>query len=59
MTIYVYEKHNNFFVNLLYVDDFLLMCDDFDGLLKHIKTISSFEFDMKDLGPIEYYLAIQ
>jgi hypothetical protein len=28
-------------------------------LLKHIKTISSFEFDMKDLGPIEYYLAIQ
>jgi hypothetical protein len=35
------------------------MCDDFDGLLKHIKTISSFEFDMKDLGPIEYYLAIQ
>jgi hypothetical protein len=37
MTIYVYQEHNKFLVKLLYVDDSLLVCNDFDGLLKYIK----------------------
>jgi hypothetical protein len=49
----MYQKHNKFIVLLLYVDDILLRCNDFDGLLKHVKASLFFEFDMKDLGPIE------
>jgi hypothetical protein len=49
----MYQEHNKFLVLLLYVDDILLVCNDFDGLLKCVKARLFFKFDMKDLGPIE------
>jgi hypothetical protein len=34
----MYQEHNKFLVLVLYVDDILLVCNDFDGLLKCVKA---------------------
>ncbi|XP_021853419.2 uncharacterized mitochondrial protein AtMg00810-like [Spinacia oleracea] len=42
---------------LLYVDDIILTASS-DALRRHIMSLLSSEFDMKDLGPLSYFLGI-
>lgn len=43
---------------LLYVDDFLISCND-RNLLGQVKEKLMMEFKMRDLGPVSYFLGIK
>lgn len=56
-SLFVYHHGNNMAYLLLYVDDIILTCSS-DTLHKSIIDLLSSEFEMKDLGPLHYFLGI-
>lgn len=56
-SLFVYHHGNNMAYLLLYVDDIILTCSS-DTLHKSIIDLLSSKFEMKDLGPLHYFLGI-
>ncbi|KAK1431723.1 hypothetical protein QVD17_08300 [Tagetes erecta] len=57
-SLFVYHKGGDMAYLLLYVDDIVLTASS-DALLRSIIRTLSYEFAMKDLGPLHHFLGIQ
>ncbi|XP_019434537.1 PREDICTED: uncharacterized protein LOC109341152 [Lupinus angustifolius] len=56
-SLFIFSKGLSVAYILLYVDDIILTASS-DALRCSIMNLLSFEFDMKDLGPLNYFLGI-
>lgn len=56
--IYVLKRQKHTVLLILYVDDVAIASND-DGLLQIVMDHLKKDFDMKDLGPLTYFLGIQ
>lgn len=56
--MFLYNNGTQFVAALIYVDDVILAGNDTDKIQK-IKSYLDSRFNIKDLGPIEYFLGIE
>jgi len=57
-SLFIYKQESNHAYLLLYVDDIILTTSSSDTLRQSIICLLSFEFAMKDLGKLSYFLGI-
>lgn len=57
-TLFIKAHNNVFLVVLIYVDDILIACNN-DSAVATFKTYLSSKFQLKDLGPLKYFLGIE
>ena len=56
--VYVKETKNSYVILCLYVDNMLIVGSD-DDMIKSIKNMLKFKFDMKDMGLVDVILGIK
>lgn len=56
-SLFIYKNGSDIAYILLYVDDIILTASS-DRLRKYIMTLLAYEFAMKDLGPLSFFLGI-
>ena len=56
--LYVRENGNGIVIVCIYVDD-LIVGGDKEAEIEHVKALMKHEFDMKDLGELQYFLGIE
>jgi len=56
-SLFIYRQHSDMAYILLYVDEIILITFT-DTLRKSIMPLLAYEFAMKDLGPLSYFLGI-
>jgi len=56
--LYVLHDGDNIVIVIFYVDDIYLTGND-DGLIRWLKNELYKEFEMKDLGPLHYFLGLE
>ena len=52
------NSHGQCIIISVYVDDFIITCDDASGIVQ-VKRTLEISFDIKDLGPLRYFLTIE
>jgi len=57
-SLFILFDGSNIFYLLVYVDDILLMGSNF-AMLYHLIQLMSFEFKLRDLGVVHYFLGIE
>lgn len=58
VSLFVYQKNKSIIFLLLYVDDMLITGNDQPLIQQLLKSLSK-QFQMKDMGPLSYFLGIQ
>lgn len=57
-SLFIYHRGSSFIWLLLYVDD-IVLTGNTSSLLHHFITALGHEFELKDLGPLQYFLGLQ
>ena len=57
-SLFVYQSGSTILYLLLYVDDIIITGNASNQITYHISALSA-TFDLKDLGPLNYFLGIQ
>ena len=57
-TLFPRRSDNGISILLLYVDDMIITCDDMQGI-QDLKHFLGRQFEMKDLGPLNYFLGLE
>lgn len=55
---FVFKTSSIYIATLIYVDDVIILGNDMDRIAK-IKTYSNHKFNIKDLGPLKYFLGVK
>lgn len=56
--LFVFKANNNYVAALIYVDDVILLGNN-DEHIDKVKTFLHKKFNIKDLGPLKYFLGIE
>ena len=57
-TMFIKRSGNKITILIVYVDDIVVTMNDIEEV-SHLKTCLTKEFEMKDLGPLRYFLGIE
>ena len=57
-TLFLKKQHGKITTLIVYVDDMIVTGNDLEEM-KALKEYLSKEFEMKDLGPLKYFLGIE
>lgn len=57
-SLFTFKAENTFLASLIYADDVILVEND-EEAMQHVKKYLGQEFSIKDLGPLKYFLGIK